>query len=78
MKNITTQKDLKTFLQTPEAFESEFNYKGFGIWWSDYKAKGIQTSDSGYFRCDPGNDKEYREFRKLEDKEFAGFEWVLS
>ena len=78
MKNITTQRDLKEYLKTPEAYQSEFIYKGFGIWWSDYTAQGVKTPQEGYFRCDPCSDKQYQEFRKLEEKFFCGFEWILS
>ena len=78
MKNITTIKDLKSFIKTAEAFEGEFIFKGFGIWWNEYNVKGIQSTEDGYFRCDPGTDKQYIEFRKLYYKMFGGYEWVLS
>ena len=78
MKNMTNLKELKAFIKTPEAFQGEFTFKGFGIWWNDYHAKGVQGTDDGYFRCDPCNDKQYNDFHKLEEKMFGGFEWVLS
>jgi hypothetical protein len=78
MKNITNLKDLKSFIKTPEAFEGEFTFKGFGIWWNDYDAKGVQGIDDGYFRCDPCTDKQYNDFRKLQERMFGGFDWVLS
>jgi len=78
MKQMKTQKELKFFLQTPEAYSGEFNYKGFGIWWSVYNVVGVQDPSTGYFRCDPGTDEQYLDFSKLEEKQFGGFEWVLS
>jgi len=78
MKQVKTQKELKLFLQTPEAFSGEFNYKGFGIWWSKYNVVGVQDPSTGAFRCDPGTDAQYLNYSMLEEKQFAGFEWVLS
>lgn len=78
MKNINTQKELAAFLQTSEAFEGEFEYKGFSIWWNNYNAKGVQSPEAGYFRCDPGSKATHKTFYKLSDDFFAGFEWVLS
>lgn len=78
MKQIKNQKDLKSHLTTPEAFTEEFNYKGFGIWWNVYDVVGVQQPTTGYFRCDPSTDRQYLEFHKLEEKEFANYEWVLS
>jgi hypothetical protein len=78
MKNITNLKDLKSFIKTPEAFEGEFTFKGFGIWWNDCEAKGVQGTDDGYFRCDPFLDKHDKDYHRLSDFNFGGFEWVLS
>lgn len=78
MKKINTQRELRNFLQTSEAFEGEFNYKGFGIWWNVYDVKGVQTPESGYFRCDPCTDTQYREFEKLMIKGFEDYDWLLS
>lgn len=78
MKEIQTLKDLKSFIKTEEAFLGEFYFKGFGIWWNEYNVVGVQHTDTGYFRCDPCTDREYLEFSKLEEKEFGGYEWVLS
>lgn len=78
MKNISTLTELKKFIQTAEAFDGEpFNYKGFHIWWN-HECETVQTPMDGYFRCDPGTNKEYKEFDKLCDKLVGGFEWYLS
>jgi hypothetical protein len=78
MKNITNLKDLKSFIKTPEAFEGEFTYKGFGIWWSEYNVKGVQSIYDGYFRCDPGTDAQYKSFKALNEKMIGAYEWYLS
>jgi hypothetical protein len=78
MKNITNLKDLKLFIQTPEAFEGEFTFKGFGIWWNNYNAKGVQPTHKGYFRCDPFLDKHDKDYDRLSNFNFGGYEWVLS
>jgi hypothetical protein len=78
MKNLKTQKELGTFLQTSEAFEGEFAYKGISIWWNNYDAKGVQSPKDGYFRCDPFSKGTEKTFNKLSDNEFGGFEWDLS
>jgi hypothetical protein len=79
MKNMTNLKELKAFIKTEEAFQGEFIFKGFSIWWNEYDVTNpAQGTDDGYFRCDPCTDKQYNDFHKLEEKMFGGFEWVLS
>lgn len=78
MKTITTKKELRAFLKTDEAFTygRGFLYKGFQVWWNNSDAVGIQTPDMGYFRCDPGGEKEYKDYRAL--RGVCGYEWDLS
>lgn len=79
MKNINTLTDLKSFIKTAEAFKGEFIFKGFSIWWSNFDSRnGVQTPMDGYFRCDPCTDRQYNDYRKLDDRTFGGYEWVLS
>jgi hypothetical protein len=78
MKTITTKKDLKAFLKTDEAFTygRGFLYKGFMVWWNNSDAVGIQTADSGYFRCDPCSKTEYKDYYALNS--FCNYDWELS
>lgn len=78
MKQIKNLQDLKSYLKTEEAFSEQINFKGFPIWWNVDGVVGIPHTDTGYFRCDPSTDREYLDFYKLQDREFGGYEWVLS
>jgi hypothetical protein len=79
MENIKTITQLRNFIKTEEAFTGEFQYKGFGIWWSNYDVRnGIQTPMEGYFRCDPTTDAQYKAFKALNEKMIGAYEWFLS
>ena len=78
VKQLNTLKELKEFMSTAEAFQGEFQYKGFGIWWWDYEAIGIQSNEIGYFRCDPSTKSQYDAFYKLQDSQPLGYNFELS
>lgn len=74
----STYATLTEYLKSPIAFEHPFYFNGFECWWNREDVLGVQSPDSGYFRCDPTTQDQYDYFAYLQESNFGGYQWHLS